>query len=367
MTQQAEIARALLRAGDRPVALATVVGVQGSAYRREGAKMVIDEQGQVTGMISGGCLEPEVARWARQVLASSRPERRRFDLRDDTVWGLGIGCGGTIDVLVEPVQLDSTLKAWCKGLETGRWVVRAVVHASSRPDLPLGSHLIQFQGEPPQGPLARSPLGPRILQAIETLRAEARPPSRSHAWEGIEVLLDVHLPAFQLVVFGAGDDAIPLVAGALRLGFQVSVVDPREAFLRPERFPGARLLAARPGEFQQEPSRWQQSFVVIMNHHLERDCEALQAAIQAGPPYIGVLGPRDRLSRLLRRLEEAGFCPGPDDLERVYSPVGLDLGAEGPEEIALSILSEILAVRNQRPAGFLREETRPALSSPASS
>jgi xanthine dehydrogenase accessory factor len=159
------------------------------------------------------------------------------------------------------------------------------------------------------------------------------------------------------VIFGAGYDAAPLARDAWSLGFTVTVVDVREAFLTGERFPHATRVAAHNSEFGNRLLLSRRSHAVIMNHHLERDREALRFALASEAPYIGVLGPRTRYDKLLRALGEEGVRPDAESLSRVRSPVGLALGAETPEEIAVSILGEILALERGFDAGFLSGRT----------
>jgi xanthine/CO dehydrogenase XdhC/CoxF family maturation factor len=171
----------------------------------------------------------------------------------------------------------------------------------------------------------------------------------------------------ELVLFGAGSDAEPIAKQAWDLGFTVTVVDVRESFLSPERFPHATLVPAHFSGFAESVRLTERSFVVIMNHHLERDRQCLRFALESAAPYIGVLGPRSRYQKLLAAQRAEGYLPDDSKLSRVRSPVGLALGAETPEEIAVSILGEILALQRGFDGGFLagREESlhRPAESS----
>jgi xanthine/CO dehydrogenase XdhC/CoxF family maturation factor len=155
------------------------------------------------------------------------------------------------------------------------------------------------------------------------------------------------------VVFGAGYDAVPMARLAWALGLDVTIVDPREAFLTPDRFPDARRLVADPGQFHKVVVLAPATFVVVMNHHLERDRESLRFALESPAGYIGVLGPRARLDRLLADLDAEGYVPAAAALSRVRSPIGLALGAETPAEVALSVLGEILAIVRGFEGGFL--------------
>lgn len=173
------------------------------------------------------------------------------------------------------------------------------------------------------------------------------------------LFFDVQAPPPELILFGAGDDAVPLAALASRLGFRVRVVDPREAYATPERFPGAELVLAAPGELEGRLALGARSYAVVMNHHLERDRACVRFALASEAAYVGLLGPRARAERILGDLRAEGFEPPPEALARLHAPVGLDVGAEGPEEVAVSILAEVLAVRNGHGGGFLSGRAGP--------
>jgi xanthine/CO dehydrogenase XdhC/CoxF family maturation factor len=169
-----------------------------------------------------------------------------------------------------------------------------------------------------------------------------------------EVFVDVNLPPSELMIFGAGHDAVPVAKFAVQLGFKTTVVDPRPAYATEERFPGARIILADAGLWRERVIIGRRTYVIVMNHHLERDQAAIHYALNSPAPYVGVLGPKSRRQRMLKVLEKEGITFGEDQLIRMYNPVGLDIGAETPEEVAISILSEILAFRKGHTGGFLR-------------
>ncbi|MGI8748838.1 MAG: XdhC family protein, partial [Deinococcus sp.] len=181
---------------------------------------------------------------------------------------------------------------------------------------------------------ARQGLAARDPRAV-TLRAPG----------GEEVFIDVNAPAPELLIYGAGHDAVPLSLQAVSLGYRVTVVDPRESYLTAGRFPGARLLPLAPEELTLGLEVSERMAAVVMNHHLDRDRVCLWHALNSLAPWVGVLGPRDRFKLLLGALEGERLHPDPAQLARVRSPVGLALGAEAPEEVALSILAELMAWR----------------------
>jgi xanthine dehydrogenase accessory factor len=330
------------RAGRR-AALATVVRVQGSAYRREGVRMLVREDGALTCMLSGGCLELEVAEVAKGVLRSGTPALRHYDLAEDVVWGLGLGCGGTVDIYIEPVDgspfLDDWLDTWTRG-------DRAVL-ATPLSD-PTGRTLFTAEGDA-RGSTRDPALDRAVAGAANEILSAPYPRAETRSLSGgngpADVFFDVAGPPPELILFGAGHDAIPLAAHAQRLGWDVTVVDARAAFTTPDRFPGSRLVVAHPSQFEAQVRIGTHAFVMVMNHHLERDQAALAFALRSEAAWIGVLGPRARYLKLLGGLASDGAAPTPAQLARVRNPVGLDIGAESPEEVALAIVGGLLAER----------------------
>ena len=327
-------------------AVATVVRVRGSAYRREGARILVREDGSYECLLSGGCLEPAVVDTARRVIDTGTPALVQYDLDDDSVWSLGIGCSGAIDVLIERLDDDGMSRSWFAALERGDAAVlvtplkRSTTRLLVRPDEVEGT------------------LGDAALDREAVVRARRRleatyPRAGTDTIGGGDYFFDVSSPPPELVIFGAGHDVVPLAEQAWALGFRVTVVDVREAFLQAERFPHATMAPAHFTRFAEAVRLTGRSYVVTMNHHLERDREALRFALESPAPYVGVLGPRSRLQKLLDGLSADGYVVDSAALERVRSPVGLALGAETPEEIAVSILAEILAVQRGFEGGSL--------------
>lgn len=355
-------ARRTLAAGGAGV-LATVARVAGSAYRRPGARMWFPPDGDPVGMVSGGCLEADLAERAADVAATGRATRVVYDMRspDDIVWGLGLGCNGEIRVLLErlgpgaaPEWLDR-LSAWDAARRPG---ALALCYESGRDDLPVGTRrglaapaIADPAGrdEPAFGPPAAAPLDGALRDALGSGR------SADVEAAGARWLVEATRPPVRLLVLGAGMDAVPVVELAARLGWDVRLFDRREAALRPDRFPGAATLRAI------DPDRWApepglvdaRTAALVMTHHFLDDVALLRALLAAAPPYVGVLGPAKRRDNLLAELGLAGPPPP------LHGPVGLDLGAETPEEIALSAIAEIQAVLAGREARSLRERDAP--------
>jgi len=347
-----------VRAAGQRAAIATVVRVRGSAYRREGTRILVRQDGSYECLLSGGCLEPAVADAAARVIDTGEPVVVSYDLEEDSIWGLGIGCSGAVDIRIERLEADALTGAWLDMLRDGR------AGALVTPLAGAPGRLLVSDDRAPEGTLGDPDLDAAAATvALDRLRAP-HAHSGSERCGHAELFFELSLPSPKLVVFGAGSDATPLVEQAWPLGFAVTVVDVRAAFLTPERFPSATLIPAHFSEFPQKLSLDERTFVVIMNHHLERDWESLRFALTSSAPYVGVLGPRSRFRKLLGALESLGCEPDASALARVRSPVGLAVGAETPEEIALSILGEIVAVHRGFQGGFLsgREESlhRPA-------
>lgn len=323
-----------LRAAGMPVGLATVISVHGSSYRRPGARLLVPAEGAPIGIISGGCLEEEAARLARQALADDAPLIVTIDHsgEGDELWGMGLGCRGVIELLAEPPAMAAdTLDAL----------------AAARHEHRASYLLTDLAGE--RRHLAASvadALGERAAMAV----AHGRPVRIG------DVVLDPILPPLHLVVCGAGPDAAPLVAAGLRQGWRVDVVDPRRSILQPGRFAGARVLDAAPADAGAATDAGAWTAAVVMSHDYMRDAAFVAGFLGRGLGYLGVLGPRDRTDRLL---SELGSSPSEADLAVLHAPAGLDIGADGPEQVATSIVAEVLAFVHGRGGGSLRERPGP--------
>ena len=327
-------AAARLRATGEPVGLATVVSVRGSSYRRPGARLLVPRDSPPVGLISGGCLEDEAARLARRAIEEDVPLLVRIDHshEGDELWGSGLGCRGVIELIAEPPSMATeTLAALAAARSDG-----------------VGAYLLTgLDGDRIRlSAIEADALGERAAHAV----AHGRP-----ALIG-ESVLDPILPPLHLVVCGAGPDAGPLVGAGVRQGWRVDVVDPRRSWLLADRFPGARLLDAEPSAAAAATAAGEWTAVVIMSHDYLRDAAFLAAFLGRGITYLGILGPRERTERLIAELDTA---PSASDLAIVHAPAGLDLGADGAEQVATSIVAEILAVLHGRSGGHLRDRPGP--------
>lgn len=315
---------------DAPAALATLVGVEGSSYRRPGARLALLPDGARAGSVSGGCLETDLIERGAQVLATGRPEAIVYDTTEenDLVWGTGTGCGGRVRVLLEPVPVPRP--TWIAAMEADRAALRptqlAVVHDGA-PGTRLGTRL-----------------------------AADLPPGTDP-----QTVFHDQVPApTRLVVLGAGDDAQPVVALAVQLGWHVTVADSRSAFATVARFPAARAIIVAPAaETAMRVPLGPATHAVIMTHRYREDAALLRALLPLPLAYLGLLGPRHRTERLLEEINRTGFPVRPEWRHRLHAPVGLDLGGTTPETVALSIIAEIQARLAGRNGGLLRDRPGP--------
>ncbi|MFY9825019.1 MAG: XdhC family protein [Thermoanaerobaculia bacterium] len=343
LTRLAEI-----KAAGRRAALATVTHIVGSAYRRPGAKFLIEETGDTLGSVSGGCLEADVREVAKGVLATGRPSLRHYSTGadEDIVWGLGLGCNGLVDVFVQPAtegplaELADSLRTFLAG--DSPFVAATVVDGEG-----LGAMLVVGPDGALHGSLGSPDLDRLAAEHTRSLAAAGR--SAAQALAERRVFFEVLPPPPHLIVCGAGDDARPLVAYAADAGFRVTVLDHRPALLDAAWFPQAsQLVLARPEDPGIVLPPAARSLAVVKTHSLAQDREWARRLLTAGVPYVGMLGPHARTESILREIGMMGD-------ERVYGPVGLDLGADGPRQVAFAIVAELLAYLAGREPRHLNE------------
>ena len=349
----------------RPMALATIVSVTGSTYRRPGARLLVPDEGDAIGNLSGGCLEGQVTEIGRDVMKSGETVLEFYDLTadDEVVWGWGLGCNGAIEVFIEPAaNAAATAAILREALEEERSLATVTVLSSPDAAVERGARIVVYPDGEVSGSLGDEALTKRAAHEASRALAEGTTSAvKLDAGSGeARVFVEILRPPLRLVVCGAGHDAIPLVRSASQLGWRTDVVDDRASFLDAERFSGARsFIECEPGEVAAAATIDERSYVVVMSHNYLRDRDYLRSLLPSKAAYIGMLGPHARLQRLLGDLEGDGFTPTEDQLERTFGPAGLDLGGEGPEEIAAAIVAEILAVSAGRSAGFLRRRSGP--------
>ncbi|MGH2699227.1 MAG: XdhC family protein, partial [Actinomycetota bacterium] len=349
----------------RPMALATIVSVTGSTYRRPGARLLVPDEGDAIGNLSGGCLEGQVTEIGRDVMKSGESRLEFYDLTadDEVVWGWGLGCNGAIEVFIEPVaNAVESAAVLREALEQERSLATVTVLSSSIAGVNQGARIVMYPNEGATGSLGDDALTKAAAgEAARALDDGTTDALRLQTGAGkARVFIEVLRPPLRLVVCGAGHDAIPLVRAGAQLGWRVEVVDDRASFLDSDRFEGAHsFVECQPDEVAERAAIDERSYVVVMSHNYLRDRDYLRSLLPSRAAYVGMLGPGARLQRLLGDLEGEGFKPTREQLQRTYGPAGLDLGGEGPEEIAAAIVAEILAVSGGRDAGFLRERQGP--------
>lgn len=369
MTETQAIIDAYRRAAaeNAGAALATLVRVEGSAYRRPGARMLVTEKGRTTGVLSGGCLERDVCERAAKVIETGEPVVVRYDTTsdDDIVWGLGTGCGGVVSVLIEPAsdaRLDDfmrLLNVCSEGLR--RVALATVIHQEGETEVTVGARALRYpEGARAPGPLASGaavfPTACVLRDLDDAMRSGVSAVRRYESGGGsVEAFIEVVEPPVPLVIFGDGDDALPVVALARNLGWHTTVVDTRARPRSAGRFAAAdAVVLCRPEEACERVPLTERTAAVLMTHNYLHDLELLRALLNKRVRYVGCVGPRHRAERLLSELAGGDAAQAVRYPGRLYAPAGLDIGAETPAEIAFSVVAEIRAVLAGREGGLLR-------------
>ncbi len=330
------------RAAGEPLVLATVFETLGSTYSKAGQRIVIAANGDYRGLVSGGCLEGDLAERARAVLETGEPRAVTYDLRDeaDELFGLGVGCNGLIRVFLQPLTVSggyepfATIAASLTGSTTAG--VATVIETATA-DFTLGATAVVA------GDVARAwgAEGGAAEQLVRSAREASAGPAELKSERRARILLAPLRPIPRLLVLGAGLDAVPLVGMAAELGWFVTVADHRPAYLRRGGFERAeQSLLVAPGQIGAVLEVTQFDAIVVMSHHLESDRKYLRELAAVSTRYLGVLGPKARRERLLADLD----AEVPQLRKRLKGPVGLDIRANSPESIALSILAELQTV-----------------------
>ena len=346
----------------RKAAMATVVHVAGSSYRREGARMLIVDDGHWTGGISGGCLEDDTIRKANMAIFQQKPRVVRYDTTQDDPFqiGIGLGCKGIIDVLIEPLDATDPFNP----VELLRIVADqrgdaalGVVNASDSPEVPVGLRILKTKNVLVLNMTPLADWGRLTSEVQETLENGASRKLEMTWTDGqaVQFFVEMLPPPIHLVAVGSNHDLLPLLQIGQTLGWRLTVVGNLRKIKKPI-FELAMVMA----EFDQLPVPPDaRTAVVLMSHDYKTDFANLQKLLPAQLPYIGLLGPRKRTERMLEALETEGNPLSPTQLETLHGPSGLDIGATTPEAIALSIAAEIQSVFGRRKGGSLRRRTSP--------
>ncbi|MBI3987989.1 MAG: XdhC family protein [candidate division NC10 bacterium] len=347
-----------LQKNEKRVAMATLVATKGTTPKKEGAKMWVGEGGRILGSVTiGGCVDAQVIEESEAVLASLKPKRLAMALGDEEAWELGLSCGGTVEVFIEPINLDNPDDPMVKVYETIRGEVEKGRPAVAVTPLEATSaKLVVLQDGTTIGTLGDDALDREArMRALELIQQRASRTLTLHREPApLEAFFEVHGPPPTLIIFGAGHVAMPLVTLAKGLGLKTVVVDGRPRFATRDRFPDAdELLIGIPSEIAETLSYTPSTFVVLVAHDYKYDIPVLKTVLKTDAVYIGMLGSRRRGQAILDFLREEGI--GDDLLRRIHVPIGLDIGAKTAAEIALGILAEAICVKAGRPGTPMRE------------
>jgi xanthine/CO dehydrogenase XdhC/CoxF family maturation factor len=366
--------RAILKAFEEsqhsaePAFLATVVNVKGSTYRQPGARMLMTQAGRMVGTISGGCLENDVFEHTRWSMPDGKPVVVTYDTTadEDIVWGFGLGCNGVVQVLIERLDKNDPLNpvAFIKQCFCNKQqgIIATVFGIEGTVNVKLGARLMLKSDN-----RVITDIEELSLTAVLTKDAQVALQDRDSSVKkynllsgSVDVFIEVIQPPTRLIIFGAGRDAVPTVQFAKALGWHVTTVDCRASEATPERFSMAdEVILTRREIIHKQIRVDEHSVAVVMTHNYFDDLEILKILLPSAAYYLGFLGSKHRTERLLRDLHTEGFYYTAQQLQRLHSPVGIDIGADTPEAIALSIIAEIQAVLTNRCGGFLKNRALP--------
>ncbi len=344
-------------------ALATVVKVEGSAYRRAGARMLITEDGELTGAISGGCLEGDALRKARLVMAQLKPmlvTYNTMDDDDDAKFGVGLGCNGIIHILIEPIFAE---KPGCpinlfKAFLNRRDVVVLVTLFSlenRQAEQPGTCMLIQNKEQVIGEGTTLNFEGLLLQDGLEVLKNGLSTVKHYQAAINYTAFIEYIPPNISLIIVGAGNDAIPVMEHAAILDWDITLIDGRANYAVETRFTKVnRIIIGKPDKALADITFDQRTVVILMTHNFNYDKAMLQQLLPLNLVYVATLGPRKRLERMLTEITEEGMEIDSHWLKNIYGPAGLDIGSENADEIALSIIAEIKAVLHGRMGTSLR-------------
>ena len=343
-------------------ALATVVHVEGSSYRRPGARMLVTETGELTGAISGGCLEGDALRKALLAIHEERNKLVTYDTNneDDARFGVQLGCNGVIHILFEPVnpQAQHNPITLLKKAATERRyaVIVTLFSLLNKQNQPGTACLLNDSEFVINNSRQNENLPLNLRNDAQTALSTQTSLVKDYSSDLIG-FVEVVEPKISLVIMGAGNDVIPLTQMADILGWSTTLVDGRHTHANRQRFPNVhRICVAKPESALDELTIDNRTAFVLMTHNYNYDLEVLKQLATINCAYIGILGPKKKYVRMIEDLANIGFKLPQSMRENIYSPVGLDIGAETAEEIALSVVSEIKAVFSFRNPHFLRDK-----------
>ena len=351
------------RKNEKRLALATLVHLNGSSYRRPGARMIVDEEGQLTGAISGGCLEGDALRKAVFCIHTQIPKLVVYDTSDeeDATIGIQLGCSGIIQVLFEPIDENDPLnpiELLKKAIHKRQNTVLVTLYAPQikKGDTVGTSMLLEDSGEFHNNSTFQF-VPETLMQDIKETLMIKKSSFKSYILNDhtFNAFLSFISPPISLVIVGAGNDAIPLQSIAETLGWEVTIVDGRHTYAKIERFSSAcQIIVSKPEKVLQQIPIDEKSVFVLMTHNYNYDYAILKALLDKNVTYIGALGPKKKLDNMITDLKAENIFLNERQKNILYGPVGLELGAETPAEIALSITAEIMSVMHNKKGGSLR-------------
>lgn len=329
---------------NKPVAIATIVKANGSPMRPIGSKMAVTNDQQITGSVTGGCIEGAVYDEAQKVITGGKPKMLKYGVvSEERPWEIGLSCGSSLTVLVESLQTP----VWQQSLDPIMDVLdkkELLACVTLLDGANAGAKLLVWPDGRTQGSIG-SPELDKTGKAAALNQLITRDPKAVKLSNDAEAFVDIYIPPARLIIVGAGHIGIPLVGLAKVLGFQTIVLDPRSAYATRERFPDAdELILEWPSEAIEKLNPDQGTFIAVVSHDDKLDNPAIAAALKSKAAYVGVLGTKRNVPKRLDALRELGVTE--EQLTRLHAPIGLEIGAVQPEEIALSILAEIVAIHH---------------------
>lgn len=344
--------------------LATLVHVEGSSYRRPGARMLVTEDGNLTGAISGGCLEGDALRKALLVMTENRSMLVTYDTNDedDAKLGMGLGCNGVIQVLIEPIEesnKNNPIQLLKAAVEKRQNVVLITLFDfQNRKSIHPGTCILVKEDHTIIGIF--SALQDALIADAKTVFDNQQSVFKNYvaASYNLTAFVEFIKPAISLVVAGAGNDVMPLIEMASILGWNTTVVDGHANYAKADRFPNAcQILVSKPEEVLKQIIIDEQTVFALMTHNYNYDMAMLKELVNRNVVYIGMLGPKKKLDRIIEELKENEIYLTRQQLSTIHSPIGLDIGAETSEEIALAIIAEIQAVLSDKPGKLLKNSS----------
>jgi xanthine/CO dehydrogenase XdhC/CoxF family maturation factor/GTP:adenosylcobinamide-phosphate guanylyltransferase len=342
---------------EKDFVLATIIETTGSTYRKAGARLLITRSGKYFGLLGGGCFEADLLEHALKIFESKQNTTLHYDMRgpEDLVWGLGLGCNGAVKIRLEYLSADNQYEPVSliqQALELERKCIVATICESSHPEFRQEQHfLIDPESSSRSSQAIPETIYTCALKTLETGDTDLQ--SFNLDGHEIEVFISAVIPPVHLLIIGGGPDSVPVINTAKQLGWTVSVVDYRDGYTRPENFPKAdNVIKAMPEHLSDTIDFAKVDALVLMTHKFEYDLRYLKNFVNSQISYIGLLGPTARKNELLKSLDDSP----PNFMEKVYGPVGIDIGGELPEEIALSLIAEIQAVMHGRDGAHLSDK-----------